>query len=89
MRVHAMYGIKSDWLGRGGLRLLAGGVSLHPSAPGKNGWALRLITTARAKRFDLLLVHRVDRLSRSVRGLAQTALTTTASMPPVPQERHA
>ena len=31
----------------------------------------RALTEAAAKRFDLLLVYRVDRLSRSVRGLAQ------------------
>ena len=31
----------------------------------------RALTEARAGRFDLLLVYRVDRLSRSVRGLAQ------------------
>jgi site-specific DNA recombinase len=31
----------------------------------------RALTEARAKRFDLLLVYRVDRFSRSVRGLAQ------------------
>jgi site-specific DNA recombinase len=29
------------------------------------------LTLARAKRYDMLLVYRVDRLSRSVRGLAQ------------------
>ncbi len=29
------------------------------------------LTDARAKRYDMLLVYRVDRLSRSVRGLAQ------------------
>lgn len=32
----------------------------------------RALLDARAARFDLLLVYRVDRLSRSVRGLAQT-----------------
>jgi site-specific DNA recombinase len=31
----------------------------------------RALREAQAKRFDLLLVYRVDRLSRSVRGLAQ------------------
>lgn len=31
----------------------------------------RALSDARAQRFDLLLVYRVDRLSRSVRGLAQ------------------
>ena len=31
----------------------------------------RMLTEARAGRFDLLLVYRVDRFSRSVRGLAQ------------------
>ncbi len=31
----------------------------------------RALQEAAAKRFDLLLVYRVDRLSRSVRGLAQ------------------
>jgi site-specific DNA recombinase len=31
----------------------------------------RALTEARAGRFDLLLVYRVDRFSRSVRGLAQ------------------
>jgi site-specific DNA recombinase len=31
----------------------------------------RALTEARAKRYDLLLVYRVDRLARSVRGLAQ------------------
>jgi site-specific DNA recombinase len=31
----------------------------------------RALAEAQAKRFDLLLVYRVDRLSRSVRGLAQ------------------
>src|SRR5690348_6853379 len=31
----------------------------------------RMLAEANAKRFDLLLVYRVDRLSRSVRGLAQ------------------
>ena len=31
----------------------------------------RMLAEAKAKRFDLLLVYRVDRLSRSVRGLAQ------------------
>jgi site-specific DNA recombinase len=31
----------------------------------------RALAEAEAKRFDLLLVYRVDRLSRSVRGLAQ------------------
>ena len=31
----------------------------------------RALSEAQAKRFDLLLVYRVDRLSRSVRGLAQ------------------
>ncbi len=29
------------------------------------------LTAAKARRFDLLLVYRVDRFSRSVRGLAQ------------------
>jgi len=32
---------------------------------------VRALAEARSKRFDLLLVYRVDRLSRSVRGLAQ------------------
>ena len=31
----------------------------------------RALADARVERFDLLLVYRVDRLSRSVRGLAQ------------------
>jgi site-specific DNA recombinase len=31
----------------------------------------RALTEARARQFDLLLVYRVDRLARSVRGLAQ------------------
>ena len=31
----------------------------------------RCLAEAKAGRFDLLLVYRVDRLSRSVRGLAQ------------------
>jgi site-specific DNA recombinase len=31
----------------------------------------RALVEARAKRFDLLLVYRVDRFARSVRGLAQ------------------
>ena len=39
----------------------------------------RALTEAKAQRYDLLLVYRVDRLARSVRGLAQILEDLTAA----------
>ena len=52
-----------------------------PPAPPPTGPPQRALNAARAGRFDVLLVYRVDRFARSIRGLATSwpASTTPGS----------